>query len=692
MPQLPLPHALRRQHSARKGLRSALPLKIWLALGLLAAIAGLSGAREAQSQPVGNEALLSRVAIQVLLRDRVDQDHFVGSGVLLSRRVAVTARHVLLESGRFDGAVDERAAQNRVYISLGDNQNPIQISGVTCIGGDGSIGARTPDVRDICLLTIRNPEASNLLAIADFPKPSCDWTEGGSFDLRAFGWYPRGGEIRRFPIQRYQFEATRDNADSLDATLQLLPGTSGGGVYDTSGRLLGLVSAGIGPAHNLLMIALVDVARDEFIRRGIQCHSARSGQEEPTVTLQFAARVFRHVPDARRAHSGEQNPQPLHAEGLRLSLSVEPLEQGAVQWTADHVELDSETAGRFTARAFGPPLPPGFGLENGGLARLSLEHAAEGEAAALRRLVPNPVSVRMTRPGRAGEPLRLVSRIDVYEQLRFVENRRSAAALFERAAYSMIAERPELRCLNSTVPRGQSPEPNVLRNLARCRDQMRSDELASALDGFLSRAAEVRDRAIEVARDVDPYLAQAIRLNQLRFQVGLGQICEAREASLPLLDDMVSMTNGEPDPYTGVARGADTQERPTRRETFLVAVRYTLVCRDSANNSQAIDRARDLLDRMGRLEDPAALDPYRRRILQETFPIVSQFAPARAAVRFMQLAQADEHLLGLWDAWVALVDRWCGATIERSTIVAEWGFIQQTLDNRRSCPALSHRP
>jgi hypothetical protein len=669
----------------------------WLILGALLPI-------EAEAE-VNQEQLkqLEQTSVQIWLDNETGVRRFAGSGVLLSKEFVITARHILIlpaarARGELTGDPDPDAAAGRIYMNFGDNTNPLKLSEVLCVGGDGQIEFQGNGARDICVLAVENPSAANLRQITGFPQPACERVPAGyprNWNLRFLGWQSQQQRLRPAPSEAKTFRSERDSDDTLTTPLQLIAGNSGGGVFDEQGRLVGLVSAGIGLSYNNLMVTLIDPALDLLKGKGVECRrdGEAAGQPEPEMSIRFSGRHYRVVD--RTSRTPNENWVPLSANGIEMRLSFP---DGGTTWRSDQIALN-QRENSIIAKIFGPAV-------RSRPDRVSLTLDMREPTPPDRKLVlvdSNPVlSPSSANTFKIDTPLR------VFDQGRLVENKRKEANDIEESANKLINQRDTFRPLR-TINQTQAASVGLrLPDLSRAYENNIENPAWIELRNLVRYAQEIRNEASFYARDIDPFWAAAIRLQQIRFQVTTGQICGARAEAMALMKDIIALTN--PGQDSSSSQAADQTPRDTRNQSFLAAIflaaiRYPLACTLPESREDQIKETEELLKALGSLKKPELLHPLRRQILEEVFPLISRLAPQRSAVRFRQDAGIDKRLQEIWNDWRKLVSEWCGSEKrdevaekrdevtewEKRDVVTEWKEIEKTLGmeprrrNTRAC-------
>jgi len=188
-------------------------------LGLLILFAGASGARDGSI--LSPEQVFERVAASVWTVETFDaknQLHATGSGVVVGPGSVITNCHVLARA--------RRVAIARENVSYG-----------------ATLGHSDPD-RDLCLLKVANLEAPPVVvAGAETLKIGARVYAVGS---------PRGFEQT---ISDGVLSGLRRSSEgaltALQITAPISPGSSGGGLFDSRGRLIGITTFAIRDAQNV---------------------------------------------------------------------------------------------------------------------------------------------------------------------------------------------------------------------------------------------------------------------------------------------------------------------------------------------------------------------------------------------------------------------------------------------------------
>ncbi|MCA3040856.1 MAG: trypsin-like peptidase domain-containing protein [Rhodocyclaceae bacterium] len=644
---------------------------------------------------------LEQTSVQIWLENGTGGRRFAGSGVLLSKEFVITARHILIDPaararGELTGGPHPDAAAKRIFIDFGDNTNQLKISEVFCVGGDSQIGFQGDGARDICVLAVENPSAENLRRITWFPQPACERVPAGNprnWNLRFLGWQQQPDGLIPAPSESKTIRSRRESNDTLTTTFQLIHGNSGGGVFDEQGRLVGLVSAGIGPTHNNLLVALIDPAKILFSDRKIDCRiegaavrrseGEAPGQPEPEMSISFSGRHYRVVD--RTSRTPNEHWVPLSANGIEMRLSFP---DGGTTWRSDQIALN-QRENSIIAKIFGPAV-------RSRPDRVSLTLDMREPTPPYRKLVlvdSNPV----LSPSSANT-FTIDTPVTVFDQARFVENKRKEANDIEESANKLINQRDTFRPLR-TINQTQTASVGLrLPDLSRAYENNLENPAWIELRNLVRSAQEIRNEASRRAKDIDPFWAAAIRLQQIRFQVIAGQVCGARDEALALMKDIIALTNRGQDPSSSEA--ADETPRDTRNQSFLAAIRYPSACARPVSREDQIKETEELLKALRSLEKPNLLHPNRRPILVEMFPLISRFAPQRSAERFRQAADNDEKLQEIWNDWRSLVSEWCDSETPKRDVdsetpkrdvVTEWKEIEKTLGmepgrrNTRAC-------
>lgn len=653
----------------------------WLIFGVLLPLdAGAQMNQEQLNQ-------LEQTSVQILLNNGSGMRRLAGSGVLLSKEFVITARHILIDPaararGELTGGPDPDAAARRIFIDFGDNTNQLKISEVFCVGGDRQIGFQGDGARDICVLAVENPSAENLRRITWFPQPACERVPAGNprnWSLRFLGWQPQQQRVVRAPSEAKTIRSGRESNDTLTTTFQLIPGNSGGGVVDEQGRLVGLVSAGIGPTHNNLIVALIDPAKELFSERKIDCRTeggAAVSQSEPQMVVRFRGEHYRVVDRTSRTPNEAAEPIPISNVKLNLSFIT-----GNQRWSSDYVELvNSDNS--LEARVFGLPL-----TSRPDTAFLEFTRRDSDESPA-RRFVTRPSEARLNDAPQSQQFLNVTEPLTIFEAGRFVENRRNGAQAFERRAQELIDSRQSLSGLR-TLAGGQLS----ITALSRAFEDRIDNRDWTELRNFVEAAREVRKDAWSVAKTINPFLAAVIELDQIRLWVKAGEVCRVREVALKLMQQIIDLSNERKnqEENTSLSLTVDETPRHTRNQSFLDAIRYPLACVRPPSREDQIKETEELLKALGSLEKPELLHPNRRRILMEMFPLISRFAPQKSAERFREASESEAKLLDIWNDWRNLVSNWCGIDISQKGIEPEWREIEKTLGmeprrmNSRAC-------
>ena len=659
----------------------------WLIFGVLLPIdAGAQMNQEQLNQ-------LEQTSVQIWLNNGSGMRRLAGSGVLLSKEFVITARHILIDPaararGELTGGPHPDAAAKRIFIDFGDNTNPLKISEVFCVGGDSQIGFQGDGARDICVLAVENPSAENLRRITWFPQPACERVPAGNprnWSLRFLGWQQLPDRLSSAPSEPKTFRSRRESNDTLTTPFQLIHGNSGGGVFDEQGRLVGLVSAGIGPTHNNLLVALIDPAKILFSERKIDCRTeggaavSRSegeapGQPEPEMSISFSGRHYLVVD--RSSRSQNENWVPLSASGIEMRLSFL---DGGMPWHSDQVTLN-QGENSIIARVFGRPI-------RSRPDRVTLQLEMRDPIPPARKLVL--VINDHALSSQSGNLFTIKDPVTVYDRGRLVENRRKEANDIQVSASKLINQRDTFHPLRTITQTQAAPSELRLPDLSKAYENNRQNPEWVELTILVAKAQEIRNEASLHARDIDPFWAAAIRLQQIRFQVIAGQVCGARVGALDLMKDIITLTNQGDDPSSSQA--ADETPRDTRNQSFLAAIRYPLACALDVSREDKIKETEERLKALGSLEKPELLHPNRRRILMEMFPLISRLALPRSAQRFSQASANEPQLQEIWNSWRNLVSNWCGQQIRTQGIELEWRDIEKTLGmepghlNSRAC-------
>jgi hypothetical protein len=640
----------------------------WLIFGVLLPIE--AGAQMNQEQL--NQ--LEQTSVQIWLNNGSGMRRFAGSGVLLSKEFVITARHILIDPaararGELTGGPDPDAAARRIFIDFGDNTNQLKISEVFCVGGDRQIGFQGDGARDICVLAVENPSAENLRRITWFPQPACERVPAGNprnWNLRFLGWQPQQQRVVRAPSEPKTIRSGRESNDTLTTTFQLIPGNSGGGVVDEQGRLVGLVSAGIGQNHNNLIVALIDPAKELFSERKIDCRieGAAVSQPEPEMSISFSGRHYRVVD--RTSRTPNEASVPISINNVKLNLSFIT---GSQRWSSDYVELvNSDNS--LEARVFGPPL-----TSRPDTALLEFTRRDSDESPA-HRFVTRPSAVRLNDAPQSQRFINVTEPLTIFEAGRFVENKRDEARAWERRAQELIDSRQSLSGLR-TLAGGQLSITALSRAFEYRIDKRDWTELRIPVDA----ARELRNEASSVAKTINPFLAAVIELDQIRLWVKAGEVCRVREDALRLMQQIVDLSNERKNQEENASLSLTVDETPrhTRNQSFLAAIRYPLACAQPVSPENQIKQTEELLNALSRLNKPELLHPLRRQILEEMFPLISRLAPPRSAERFRQASVNDQQLQKIWNDWLSLVSTWCESEIPKGDVVTEWKEIEKTL-------------
>ena len=649
----------------------------WLIFGALLPIA----ASAQMSDDVRQK--LESASVQIWLDNGRGTSRFAGSGVLLSSGVVITARHIFLDETsirqrKLKGPAHADAANRRIYIHLGDDSNRIKVSEVICVDGNGNGGIEFENdgARDICLLKVQNPDAYNLRNIRWFPKAACTPQFGensAAMSLTYLGW--QEVTVDQLPRLNRASANTEDVASRRlpDETLQtnhnLLHGNSGGGFFDLQGRLIGLLSGGLGPNNNNSLVALIHPAIP--LPEGIECSTEGEGvgQPEPEMSISFSGRHYLFVD--RSSPSQNENPVPLSASGIEMRLSFL---DGEMPWHSDQVTLN-QRENSIIARIFGRPI-------RSRPDRVTLQLEMRDPLPPARKLVL--VINDHALSSQSGNLSTIKDPVTVYDRGRLVENRRKEANDIQVSASKLINQRDTFHPLRTITQTQTSPSELRLLDLSRAYENNRQNPAWVELRDLVRKAQEIRNEAWLHARDIDPFWAAAIRLQQIRFQVIAGQVCGARDEALALMKDIITLTNQGDDPSS--SQVADETPRDTRNQSFLVAIRYPLACVLPVSPEDQIKETEELLKALGSLEKPELLHPNRRRILMEMFPLISRLALPRSAQRFSQASANEPQLQEIWNSWRNLVSTWCQSEIPERGVVTEWRDIEKTLGMEKGRP------
>lgn len=633
---------------------------------------------------------LESASVQIWLDNGRGTSRFAGSGVLLSSGVVITARHIFLDETsirqrKLKGPAHADAANRQIYIDLGDLSNRIKVSEVICVDGNrnGGIEFEGDGARDICLLKVQNPDAYNLRNIRWFPKAACTPQFGensATMSLTYLGWQQVRVDQPQPPNRappNPQFVASRRSPEhTLQTQHNLLSGNSGGGFFDLQGRLIGLLSGGLGPTNNNSLVALIHPAIP--LLEGIECSTegAAVSQSEPQMVVRFRGEHYRVIDRTLRTPNEAAEPIPINSVKLNLSFIT-----GSQRWSSDHVDLVN-SGNSLEARVFGPPL-----TSRPDTALLEFTRRDSDESPA-RRFVTRPSEARLNDAPQSRQFLNVTEPLTIFEAGRFVENRRNGAQAFERRAQELIDSRQSLSGLR-TLAGGQLS----ITALSRAFEDRIDNRDWAELRNFVQAAREVRNEAWSVAKTIDPFLAAVIELDQIRLWVKAGEVCRMRQDALKLMQQIIDLSNERKnqEENTSLSLTVDETPRHTRNQSFLDAIRYPLACVRPPSREDQIKETEELLKALGSLEKPELLHPNRRRILMEMFPLISRFAPQKSAERFREASESEAKLLDIWNDWRNLVSNWCGIDISQKGIEPEWREIEKTLGmeprrmNSRAC-------
>jgi hypothetical protein len=156
--------------------------------------------------------------------------------------------------------------------------------------------------------------------------------------LTYLGWQQVTVDERLEPpepaFSRQYVVSRRSHVDTLQTSHNLLYGNSGGGFFDPQGRLIGLLSGGLGPTGNNSLVALIHPAIELLRRQSIDCRhdGEAAGQPEPQMVVRFRGEHYRVVD--RTLRTPNEAAVPISINNVKLNLSFITGSQGGVVITS----------------------------------------------------------------------------------------------------------------------------------------------------------------------------------------------------------------------------------------------------------------------------------------------------------------------------------------------------------------------